>query len=102
MMRGTLHLMSAKDYLSLRPVMQPVLTRAMRSALRGRADGLDVRGLVAVAREYFEREARTFQELRAHLKERYASSDERAMGYAVRTHLPLVQILARRQLTRTT
>lgn len=92
MMRCTLHLVSAKDYVSLRPAIQPALTRSMHSALRKRADGLDIENLVAAAREYLDRDPRTFVELRAHLSGLHRKGDERAMGYAVRTHLPLVQV----------
>ena len=37
LMRCTLHLMSRADFLVFRPVLQPVLTNAMRSILRERA-----------------------------------------------------------------
>jgi hypothetical protein len=92
LMRCTLHLMSAKDYVKLRASLQPVLADAMRSALRERAKGLDLEALAAAARTFFEEEPRTFEELRAFLLERYPKGDERAMGYAVRTLLPLVQV----------
>ncbi len=42
MMRGTLHLVGAKDYLRLRTAIQPVLTKGMRAVLRDRIAGLDV------------------------------------------------------------
>ena len=92
MMRCTLHLMSAKDYSTLRAAIQPALSHGMRSALRERADGLDIGRLVAAARKCFDDRPRTFNELRALLAKRYPKGDERAMGYAVRTHLPLVQV----------
>ena len=91
-MRGTLHLMSAADYLALRAPLQPGLTAGMRSALRARAEGLDVPGIVAVARRCFEERSRTFTALRSALLEAFPGADERAMGYAVRTHLPLVMV----------
>jgi hypothetical protein len=87
LMRGTLHLMSAKDFVELRATIQPVLT-----LLRERAKGLDVDRLVAVARACFEEQPRTFNDLRALLLKRFPKGDERAMGYAVRMHLPLVQV----------
>jgi DNA glycosylase AlkZ-like len=91
LMRGTLHLVSRKDYLTFRAVLQPVLTAGMQAILRERAVALDIDGLVGAARAYFGEEARTFAELRAHLIQRFPKADERAMGYAVRMHLPLVQ-----------
>jgi hypothetical protein len=91
LMRGTLHLMSRKDFVALRPALQPMLTSAMQAVLRDRTAGLDVAKLVSAARAYFEEEPRTFAELRDHLSQRFPGLDERAMGYTVRTHLPLVQ-----------
>ena len=92
MMRGTLHVVSARDFLHLRPAIQPVLTRGMKSILRDRATALDVPALVRAARAFFEEEPRTFTELRDHLMTLHPAGDERAMGFAVRTHLPLVQV----------
>src|SRR2546425_254478 len=40
MMRGTLHLVSAADYLAFRPVLQPVLTRGLESLPSARLKGL--------------------------------------------------------------
>jgi len=92
MMRGTLHLMTARDYVGMRAAMQPMLSDAMRSILRDRTDAFDIEGLVAEARRYFEQEPRTFEELRDHLLALHPGGDERGMGYAVRMHLPLVQV----------
>jgi winged helix DNA-binding protein len=91
LMRGTLHLVSRKDYLAFRSVLQPVLAAGMEAILRDRSLALDIDGLVNAARAYFGEEPRTFAELRAHLIQRFPKTDERAMGYAVRMHLPLVQ-----------
>jgi len=90
LMRGTLHLMSARDFVDLRAAIQPVLTQGMQAVLRRRA--LDVDRVVAAARTCFEERPRTFEELRPLLLKRFPKGDERAMGYAVRTHLPLVQV----------
>ena len=94
MMRGTIHVVSAKDYAAWRPMLQPLLTRGMRSILRGVADEIDLDGLVAEARAFFDEEPRTFTELRAHLVKRkhQPKIPERAMGLAVRYHLPLAMV----------
>ncbi|WP_437931320.1 winged helix DNA-binding domain-containing protein [Sorangium sp. So ce291] len=91
-LRGTLHLVSAKDYLDLHPILAPVLHAAVRSVLRGRADALDVERLVAEARAYFDEEPRTMDELRDHLAQLHPEGDVRAMALAVRMHLPVVQV----------
>src|SRR5262249_21619373 len=92
LMRCTLHLMSARDYLAFRAMLQPGLTRAMRSILRERADTFAHEAVVAEARRLFEARPRTFTEVRNALAELLPDADERAMGYAVRTQLPLVVV----------
>lgn len=90
-LRGTLHLARAEDYLGFRSTLQPMLTAGMRSILRDRAATLDVAALTEAARRSFVDRPRTFTELRAELVEAFPDiPDERAMGYAVRTHLPLI------------
>lgn len=69
-------------------------TVGMHSVLRARARGLDVEAVVAIARRQFDRHPGTFADLRAALMARFPTGDERAMGYAVRTHLPIVQVPA--------
>jgi winged helix DNA-binding protein len=90
-MRATLHLMSAEDYRAHRNALQPVMTQAMR-VLRERADGLDLEKLLPVARTLLGQQPRTFAELRALLQEEFPNVNERALGYAVRTQLPLVMV----------
>jgi winged helix DNA-binding protein len=92
MMRGTLHIVSARDYLALRPTLQPMLSAAMQAVLRDRAQGLDLDALAKAARACLDERPRTFEEVRAVLRDAWPKADERAMGYAVRTHLPLVQV----------
>ena len=92
MMRGTLHLVTASDYLAFRSCLQPMLTAALRGVLRERAKALEVEQLTASARRFFDQEPRTFEELRERLRSEHPRGDERAMGYAVRMHLPLVQV----------
>ena len=90
-LRGTLHLMTAADYLSMRGTLQPMLTRGMVSILRGRASALDMAAIEAEGRRFFARPA-TFDALRDHLVAKYEGADARAMAYAVRMSVPLVQV----------
>ncbi len=92
MMRGTLHLMTAKDYLRYRGLFQPMLTAAMRSVLKERATALDLPALLATARPFLQEKPRTFEEVREHLLKHHVDGDERAMGFATRLGLPLVQV----------
>ena len=92
LMRVTLHLVSTKDYLGLRPLLQPMLSAGFRTALKDRIPGLEVEPVVAAARACLEERHCTFNEVRAVLGKRWPKFDERALAYAVRTHLPLVQV----------
>ena len=91
-MRATLHLMTARDYLLLRPALQPALARSLRSIAGKRLEGLDLDQLVAAARTSVERAPRTFTELRSLLSGLEPDRDSSAMAYLVRTRLPLVQV----------
>lgn len=91
LMRATLHTVSGPDYVALRPALQPALDQALKG-LRGRAEGLDLEQLARVARGLLGERPRTFNELRPLLAERFPEADERALGYAVRTQLPLVMV----------
>jgi hypothetical protein len=92
LMRGTLHLVSARDYRVLRPALQATFTEGMLAVLGHRAKNVDVEGVAAEARACLEERPQTFEEIRAVLAKRWPELDARAMGYAVRMHLPLVQV----------
>jgi hypothetical protein len=92
MMRATLHLVTTKDYLALRPALQPMLSAALAGVMKDRARDLDLEALAAATRKCLDEHPRTFDEIRAALRAAWPKADERAMGYAVRMHLPLVQV----------
>jgi Winged helix DNA-binding domain len=91
-MRATLHLITAGDYLLLRPALQPVLTRSLRSIAGKCLEGLNLDRLVAAARTSVEEVPRTFTELRGLLSGLEPNRDPSALAYLVRTHLPLVRV----------
>ncbi|MFD0687468.1 winged helix DNA-binding domain-containing protein [Actinomadura fibrosa] len=91
MMRATLHLVTASDYIAFRTTMQPMLDTAMR-VLGDRAAGLDLEQVVPAARAFLQEGPRTFNEVRAHLQEGFPDVNERALGYAVRMCVPLVMV----------
>jgi hypothetical protein len=91
MMRGTIHLVSAADYIAFRPVLHASLVAAPESMFRSAFEGHDLRKIVASGREFFAR-PNTFDALRKHFAERGPTIDARAPAYLVRMHLPLVQI----------
>jgi hypothetical protein len=91
-LRATLHLVSAKDYLKFRTCIQPALSAAMTSILKQKGSEFDLNTIIIAARPCFEQGPRTFGEFRSELSRTFPSLDERAMGYAVRTCLPLVMV----------
>jgi Winged helix DNA-binding domain len=91
-LRGTLHLVGARDFVALRPTLQPILDAGMRSIVRQRGAAIDADRVVAQAQAILGGGPRTFEELRERLLHDDPEGDERAMGYAVRMLLPLVQV----------
>ena len=91
LMRGTLHLMSASDYIAHRMTLQPMLTRTLR-LLGDRAAGLQPDAVLATARDILATGPRTFTELRALLEDAFPGVNDRALGFTVRMSLPLLMI----------
>lgn len=90
-LRATLHLVTAADYVAFRAAIQPVLSDAQR-VLGTRAKGLELDKVLPVATALYEREPLNFNELRPLLQAEFPDVNERALGYAVRTQLPLVMV----------
>jgi Winged helix DNA-binding domain len=94
LMRGTIHLFTARDALALRPALASVPERVFRSGSPfGRQLGdADVEEIVDAGRGLVEAEPHTRTELRRLLGERWPDRDAEAMVGAVAYLLPLVQI----------
>ena len=93
LMRATLHLTTARDYLALRPVVQSVLERSFESSVfRKRLDGVDLDDLRARGRELVDDEPRTRAELGPLLAERWPGRDPDALAYTVTYLDPIVQV----------
>jgi len=92
-MRSTVHLMATDDAREIRPLVQPVLERALRSSMFGRAlREVDPVALASRARALLDEAPRTGAALAAALASAYPDVDPTALSNAARTHLPLVQI----------
>lgn len=91
-MRGTLHLMTKKDYVRLRSAIQPALDRGLKSVLRDRLASIDLDAVLEEAKAWFAKDTHTFDDLRDHLASKWPKADIRAMAYATRLKLPLVQV----------
>jgi hypothetical protein len=91
-MRGTIHLVSARDALALRPMTQPVLDRGLQSAYGRQIAGLDLRAVVDAGRLLIEESPRTTAEVGVLLAERWPDRDPAALRQVVRCLVPLVQV----------
>lgn len=92
MMRATQHLVTARDYLHLRPVLQPMLDRACRYTHGKGTKGIDRETLLAAGRSLLTEQPRTITELQSLLGERWPKHDALALGYSIQLLLPLVHV----------
>ena len=94
LMRNTIHLVTARDCLKLRPLLQPIFDRALYANRTHRAgiDGMDVEAVVAAGRALLEVRPRTAKELGELLQERWPNRDPSSLARAIRHLVPLVQV----------
>jgi hypothetical protein len=93
LMRGTIHLVTARDCLALWPVMRPFLERTFRGHPWGRSlAGLDIEPVLEAGRELVEAKPMTNAQLGPLLLERWPDRDQAALAAAVRYLLPMVQV----------
>jgi hypothetical protein len=92
LMRGTIHLVSARDCLPLRRLVQPVLERGLRGAFGKQLAGVDPAAVAAAGRELVESEPMTFSQLGDALAGHWPDQPPAALAQAVRAYVPLVQV----------
>ncbi len=94
LMRNTIHLVTARDCLTLRPLVQPIFDRDLSSNhSHGAAlKGIDIEALVAAGRALLEERPRTGKELGGLLAERWPDRAPASLAHAVRGREPLVQV----------
>jgi hypothetical protein len=94
MMRTTIHLVTADDWLALRPVLQGVAERgfATGSPFGKMLARLDVDEIVRTGRALLDEQPRSTNALGKLLQERWPDGDASALGHAVRYLVPLAQI----------
>jgi hypothetical protein len=92
-LRGTLHLVRARDALAHYPILADVMARSWRSSpFVKRLVGVDIERVLARAREIVEERPRTPSELGAALAPEWPDRDSSSLAYAARFLLPLVQV----------
>jgi hypothetical protein len=91
LLRATLHLLGASDYAAFRVALQPVMEHAVR-VLGERASGLEPGRVLPAARAYLLECPLGLNDLRNLLQAQFPDMNDRALGYLVRTHLPLVMV----------
>jgi hypothetical protein len=92
LMRSTIHLVSARDCLTFRPLIQPVLDRSLSANFGTQLAGLDTAALAEAGRALVDAEPRTFGELGGLLAPDWPGHSPNALAQGVRTLVPLVQI----------
>jgi hypothetical protein len=93
MMRTTIHLFTARDWLRLRPVLQVVQEQGFRgSPFFRNLDGVDLDELGAEGRRLLDERPRSGNDLGKALTERWPGRDPASLGYAVRSRVPVVQV----------
>ena len=94
LMRSTIHLVTARDCLLLRPALQSFIERNLHTGTPfGRQIvGMDIAALVAAGRAILEARPRTMVQLGALLHEQWPERDAMSMAYAMRDLVPLVQV----------
>ncbi|NIK60820.1 winged helix DNA-binding domain-containing protein [Kribbella shirazensis] len=94
MMRATIHLVSSRDFLAFRPLVQPRLEREVYQNMtygRHRLEGLDMDSVLAAGIARMTESPATAAQLRDHLAPLYPDRDPAALAHAVRCLLPTIQ-----------
>jgi hypothetical protein len=94
LMRATLHLVTDRDFVAWRPLLQSVLDRGLYtgSPFGRRLAGLEVTEVIAAARLLLEERPRTRVALAKLLGARWPEHDSTSLAYAVTYLVPVVQV----------
>ncbi|WP_066401236.1 winged helix DNA-binding domain-containing protein [Neobacillus mesonae] len=91
LMRSTIFLVTKRDCLALRPLIQPVLDRTLKANFGRRLTDVDNNELAKISRDLVESQPCTLEELGKLLKEKWEDTDPSALAAAARNLVPLVQ-----------
>ena len=92
LMRGTIHSVTDRDCLELRPHFAGVLERSMRGAFGKQISGLNLKEVETTARKLLKKQPLTFEELGKLLSKKWPKCNPDALANAARAVVPLVQI----------
>jgi hypothetical protein len=93
LMRATVHLVTSRDYLALRPVFQSMFQRRFQSSQFARhVKGIDLQALQSAARAALEEKPRTRAELSTLLAPTWPDRDRSSLAYAISYQLPLIHV----------
>jgi hypothetical protein len=91
LMRATLHLVTARDFLQLRPIVQPVLERSFAGAPFD-VSGAEIGALLEAGRAVLAERPSTRVELGASLAQTWPDGDPAALAQAVTYLTPVLQV----------
>jgi hypothetical protein len=95
MMRATIHLVSSRDFLAFRPLIQPRLEREVYQNTtygRHRLEGLDMDAVLRAGIDRMTESPATAVQLREYLGPLWPDRDPAALAHAVRCLLPTIQV----------
>ena len=98
LLRATIHLVTARDYLAIRPLVAPPLERevfANATYGRERLAGIDVEAVIEAGRDLTREQPLTAKELAQRLAERWPDRDAGALAHLVRVLMPGVHATPR-------
>lgn len=90
--RSTIHTVTARDALTLRPVLQVPQNRVLKAAFGRYLVGVDAERVAAQVRDQVARRPMTFNEIGKALIEEWPDSTVQALGMMARHHLAMVQV----------
>ena len=95
--RATVHLMSARDCVAIEPLTRDIVRKTFASPYGAGLHGAPLEDVVEAGRDLLAAAPRTRKQLSEALAARFPGAEAASLGYAVVTHLPVVQVEPRGQ-----
>ncbi len=92
LMRWTLHVVTARDCLGLRPVVQSVMDQRMRALFGRHLEGVDLERLALRGRALVEQQPRSLGDVGRELADECPGHEPSVLGNALAALVPLVQV----------